>query len=346
MGSIGIVGYGAYIPRFRISVEEIARVWGESAENIKSGLMVEEKSVPDKDEDTITISVEAGKNALLRAGIDSRQVGALYIGSESHPYAVKPSGTVVGEALDLGSDLMVADFEFACKAGTAAIQCCYGLVKAGLIDYGMAIGADTSQGRPGDSLEYTASAGGAAFVIGKDPLARLEGTCSHTTDTSDFWRREGSGYPSHGARFTGKPAYFSHVVTCTKNLLENLSLKPADFKYAVFHMPNGKFPVRAGKVLGFSREQLETSLIVRKIGNTYSGSSLLGLCSVLDSAMPGDRILLTSYGSGAGADSFSFVVTDRILERRGRAPKTGDYIARKENIDYGTYARLRGKLKV
>ena len=343
---IGIVGYGAYIPRFRIAVEEIARIWGEDPENIKKGLLVEEKSVPDKDEDTITISVEAGKNALARAGIDPKKIGALYIGSESHPYIVKPSGTVVAEALGLSTNLMVADFEFACKAGTAAIQCCYGFVKAGVIEYGMAVGADTSQGRPGDALEYTASAGGAAFVIGPDPLARIEGMCSFTTDTADFWRRDGADYPSHGARFTGKPAYFAHVITCTKTLLERLSLKPGDFTYAVFHMPNGKFPLTAGESLGFTVAQMEKGLVVKRIGNTYSGSSLLGLTSVLDAAKPGDRILLTSYGSGAGADSFSFVVTDNILERRGLAPRTEEYIQNKEHIDYGTYVRLRGKLKV
>lgn len=343
---IGIVGYGAYVPRFRISVEEIARVWGEDPQNIKKGLLVEEKSVPDKDEDTVTISVEAGKNALARAGIDRKKIGALYIGSESHPYAVKPSGTVVAEALSLGTDLMVADFEFACKAGTAAMQCCYGLVKAGVIQYGMAIGADTSQGRPGDALEYTASAGGAAFVIGHDPLAILEATYSYTTDTPDFWRREGADYPSHGARFTGKPAYFHHVLTATKTLMQRMSLKPSDFTSAVFHMPNGKFPINAGTSLGFSMQQMEKGLVIKRIGNTYSGSSLLGLSNVLDSSKPGDRILVTSYGSGAGADSFSFLVTDKILERQRKAPFTEDYIKHKENIDYGTYVRLRGKLKV
>jgi len=343
--TIGITGYGAYVPRFRIAVEEIARVWGQDAETIKSGLLVQEKSVPDIDEDTITIAVEAGKNALLRAGIDPQKIGALYIGSESHPYAVKPSGTVVSEALNLGPELMLADYEFACKAGTAAMQCCYGLVKAGVIEYGMAIGADTSQGRPGDALEYTAAAGGAAYIIGPNPIAVLESTYSYTTDTSDFWRREGEDYPMHGARFTGKPAYFKHVIAATKGIMERLSLKPSDFTHAVFHMPNAKFPITAAKTLGFTKEQFEPSLIVKRIGNCYSGSSPLGLSAVLDIAKPGDRIIMTSYGSGAGSDSFVFTVTDRILEVRDKAKKTEDYISRKKNIDYGTYAKLRGKLK-
>jgi len=343
--SIGIVGYGAYVPRYRISVEEITRVWGENAEAFKRGLVINEKSVPDMDEDTVTISVEAAKNAILRAGIDSSKIGCLYIGSESHPYAVKPSGTIVSEALGLSNELMVADLEFACKAGTAGMQIAYGLVKAGLIEYGMAIGADTSQGRPGDALEYTAAAGGAAFVIGKDPLAKLDHTCSYTTDTSDFWRREGENYPSHGARFTGKPAYFKHVISATRMMLEKTGFKPSDFNYAVFHMPNGKFPITVAKALGFTMEQIDQSLVVRKIGNCYSGSSPLGLSNVLDISKPGDRILMSSYGSGAGSDSFIFTVTDKILERRDNAPKTEFYLNRKENIDYGTYVKLRRKLK-
>lgn len=343
---IGIVGYGAYVPRFRITVEEIARVWSDDAKAIKSGMGITEKSVPDIDEDTITISVEAGRNALLRAGIDPKKIGAIYIGSESHPYTVKPSGTVVAEALGMGPEFTCADLEFACKAGTAGMQICHSHVKAGQMDYGLAIGADTSQGRPGDALEYSAAAGGAAFIIGRDPLATIDATCSYTTDTSDFWRRDGQDYPSHGARFTGKPAYFNHVISATKMMLEKASMQPKDFNHVILHMPNAKFPETAAKMMGFTKEQMEAGLVVRRIGNCYSGSSILGLTAVLDIAKPGDRILLTSYGSGAGSDSFILTVTDRMLERRDRAPKTEHYIASKHYIDYGTYVRLRKKLKV
>jgi len=343
--SVGIVGYGAYIPRFRISVEEIAKVWGENPAAIKKGLVITEKSVPDLDEDTVTISVEATKNALERAGIDPLKIQSLYVGSESHPYAVKPSGTVVAEAIGANTNINIVDTEFACKAGTTCMYLCHGLVQAGYVDYGLAIGADCSQGRPGDALEYTAAAGGAAFIIGKDPLAVLDGFYFHTTDTSDFWRREGQDYPTHAARFTGKPAYFKHVVSAAEGLMKKLGTKPSDYNYAVFHMPNGKFPITAAKQLGFKPEQIEQGLVVKKIGNCYSGSSPLGLCAVLDVAKPGEKIIMVSYGSGAGSDAFAFTVTDKILERRDKAPKTDYYINKKKNIDYGTYVKLRGKLK-
>lgn len=344
---VGIVGYGAYIPRYRIKVEEIARIWGEDPENIKNGLKVAEKAVPNIDEDAATIAVEASRNALRMARIDPKRIGAIYVGSESHPYTVKPTGTVVAEAIEATPCLTVADYEFACKAGTAGIQSCMGLVSSGMVEYGLAVGADTAQGAPGDALEFTAAAGGAAYIIGmEDTVADFEGTYSYTTDTPDFWRREGQSYPRHGGRFTGSPAYFKHVQNATKGLLEKLGLKPEDFRYAVFHQPNGKFPRAVAEALGFTKEQIKDGMLVDRIGNTYSGSSPLGLARVLDVAEAGDRILLTSFGSGAGSDSFSIMATGAITEKRGRAPPVEKYIEGGKYIDYATYIKLRRKIKV
>ena len=187
--SVGIVGYGAFVPRRRIKVEEIAKVWGADAPSYKRGLQLYEKSVPGADEDTVTMSVEATHNALARSrGIDPADIGCVYIGSESHPYAVKPSGTVVAEAIGAVPEARIADFEFACKAGTEGLYVAYSLVKADEIKYGLGIGADTSQGAPGDALEYSAAAGSAAFIFGAEPervLAEVTATYSWTTDTLD-----------------------------------------------------------------------------------------------------------------------------------------------------------------
>jgi hydroxymethylglutaryl-CoA synthase len=344
---VGIVGYGSYIPVYRIKVEAIAKVWGADAETMRKGLKVDEKSVPSPDEDTATIAVEASRNAMLRARINPKRIGAVYVGSESHPYAVKPTATILAEALEATPNLTAADFEFACKAGTAAMQAIFGLVKAEMIEYGVAVGADTSQGAPGGALEYTAAAGGASFIIGKDNLiAKLNGTRSFTTDTPDFWRRERQAYPRHGGRFTGEPAYFKHILSASKNMMNALGLEPKDINYFIPHQPNGKFPRQVAKKLGFTEEQLLPGLLSLQIGNTYSGASPLGLTAVLDIAKPGEKILLTSYGSGAGSDSFVFTVTDKITEVQGLAPKTSDYINKKKYVDYGTYAKYRGKINL
>jgi len=345
--NVGIVGYGAHLPRHRIKIEEIAKVWGADAPSYKKGLELREKSVPAPDEDVITLSVEAARNALARAGdVSPRDIGAVYIGSESHPYAVKPSGTVVAEAIGATPDCRVADFEFACKAGSEAMFVVYGLVKAGLIRYGLAIGADTSQGAPGDALEYSAAAGAASFIIGSENLvATIDHTYSFMTDTPDFWRREYQHYPQHAGRFTGEPAYFKHVTGATKGILERTGMKPSDFDFAVFHQPNGKFPMRVGKMLGFKREQIETGWLVPVLGNTYSGSSPMGLTAVLDIAKPGNKILLCSYGSGSGSDSFVITVTDRIDQVRDRAVRTRKLLDENQvYLEYGAYAKYRKKI--
>lgn len=345
--NVGIASYGAYIPKYRIRVEEITKVWGANANSIIDGLMVYEKSVPDIDEDAITIAVEAARHAINRANINPEKIGAIYTGSESHPYAVKPSSTVVGEAIGATPELTVADFEFACKAGTAAIQTCMGMVDSGMIELGMAIGSDVSQGAPGDALEYTAAAGGVAYVIGKkDLVANIESTYSYTTDTPDFWRREGKPYPEHGGRFTGEPGYFKHVTSAAQGLMKKMGTKPSDYDYAIFHQPNGKFPIRVAKMLDFTNEQIKPGLVVTRLGNTYSGSCMMGLAATLDIAKAGDRIFMTSFGSGAGSDAFSFTVTDRIEDIRNGAPSIEKLLADPIYINYATYARHKGKIKL
>lgn len=343
---IGIVGYGSYLPRYRIKVESIAKEWGSDPEAIKRGLQLYEKTVPGLDEDTITISVEAARNALKRAGIDPQLIGAVYIGSESHPYAVKPSGTTLIDALGIGPNVHVASFEFACKAGTEAMYLAYSLVKANEMKYAMGIGADTSQGAPGDALEYSASAGGSAFIMGKENVvAEILFTTSYTSDTPDFWRREHEFYPRHAGRFTGEPAYFRHVINAAQNLLKKSGMKPEDFKYSVFHMPNGKFPQMAAKKLGFTKKQMEVGWIAPWMGNTYSGSSPTGLSAVLDVAKPGDKIFMVSFGSGAGSDGFIFKVTDKILDVQDKAVKLREMLDKgKIYLDYGEYAKFRGKI--
>ncbi len=340
---VGIVGYGAYIPRYRLPGSEVARVWT----NGLGGSPVKEKAVAGLDEDVTTMSVEAARNALARAQISAQEIRAVWVGSESHPYSVKPTSTIVAESIGTTPNIQAADWEFACKAGTEAVQASIGIVGSGMGRYTLSIGMDTAQGRPGDALEYTAASGGAAFIIGpaEEAVAVYQGSYSFVTDTPDFWRRANATYPSHGDRFTGEPAYFHHVLSAGQALMDMLGTTAQDYTHAVFHQPNVKFPARAAALLGFSAEQIQTGLLADVIGNVYSGSCMVGLTAILDIAQPGDRILMVSYGSGAGSDAFDLLVTERVERVRHLAPATQDYINRRSVIDYATYARFRGKLK-
>jgi len=340
---VGVIGYGSYIPQYRLPNSEVSRVWGDGERG-----PIKEKAVAGLDEDTITIAIEAARNAMARANITAEELRAIWVGSESPPYAVKPAATVVAEALGATPFLLAADFEFACKAGTEALQAAIGLVGSGMGESALAIGADTAQGRPGDELEYTASSGGSAFIIGpaEQAVAVCQGSLSYVTDTPDFWRRPHEHYPRHGGRFTGEPAYFHHSMAAAGALLDELGMQPTDFTYAVFHQPNVKFPERVAKRLGFKPEQIAPGLLSNVIGNTYAGASLTGFSAVLDIAKPGERVLLVSFGSGAGSDAFAWEITATIAARRAAAPLVADYIRRRVPIDYALYARYRGKLRM
>jgi hydroxymethylglutaryl-CoA synthase len=129
--------------------------------------------------------------------------------------------------------------------------------------------------------------------------------------------------------------------------MEQIGSEPGDYRWAVFHQPNPKFPRRVARGLGFTDEQLGPGLVVDHIGNTYAGSSLLGLAAVLDVAEPGDRIFFCSYGSGAGSDAFSLVANGRLDAARAAAPAVADYLRRGLELhDYGQYLRVSRKIRM
>jgi hydroxymethylglutaryl-CoA synthase len=337
--SPGIVGYGVYTSKFRIKEGSI------------------ERSVPFIDEDSITAAVEAGKLALIHAGVDSSHIGKIYVGSESNPYAVKPIASKVAQVLKLGEEdedvqgVDAVDTEFACKAATSMFKDAASLVNypKSNIQCAMVTGTDNAQAAPrdcaGGELDLFVGYGAASFIFGNcDVIAEIEGWYSCTSDTPDFWRRDGEPYPMHGGRFTGDPAYFKHIRKSAKKLMERLNLQVADVDYFVAHQPNVQFPVRIAKELGFKEEQYLPMLQVAKFGNTYSGASPVGLAAVLDIAKPDERIVIASYGSGAGSDAYSIVATSQILEKRQNQKLTVRYQTENpftEYVDYTTYRRLK-----
>jgi len=338
----GIASYGTYIPKYRIPLSDIAEMWQKNPQEITAGLKVIEKAVPAIDEDAVTMGIEASKKALTMAGIPATSIESIYFGSESHPYAVNPSASIVAEYLQIGNNYFAADLEFACKAATAGMQATIGLLESKQISYGLVVGSDTAQGKPHDALEYTAASAACAYIMNRkktDCIASVLAMTSFTSNTPDFWRRDGAKYPSHFGRFTGEPAYFMHILSAGKKLLAKSGLTPKDFSYCVFHMPNGKFPRVAAKKLGFTPEQLAPSLTVEKIGNPYSASSLLGLAAVLDIAKSNEKIFFVSYGSGAGADGFIFETTKKIREKQKRTIPVSKQMEDKIYISYSTYLK-------
>jgi len=338
----GIVGYGAYVPKYRIRVEEVAEASGKNPDLYRG--VVKEKALPFLDEDTRTFAVEAAERAMFHAGADKNTVDVVSVGTESNPYVVYPVAVSVAEACGLPSSVNPYDAHFACKAATSQFGLMSGAIQAGIYRNALVIGSDNSQARPGDALDYSVGAGAAALLLGSEGvIATLDGVAHYSSDTPDFYRREGERYPSHGQRFTGEQAYFRTVVSAGKSLLDRTGLSSGDFDYFVAHQPNMKFPRSAARALGFEKDQYELGNAVDYIGNLYAGSCIAGLCDILDVAKPSERIMMVAYGSGAGSDAYVFTVTDEIEGKRERAITLSGQIfnPRREYVSYEFYRRTK-----
>lgn len=351
----GIVAVGHYVPYLRVDTRTLAEQWGVSAQLERMYRLNGRNrvAVHAADEDAVTLGVVAAERA-LRALSSSPEIRAVLTGSESHPYAVKPSSVIIADALGLGPDVFAADLQFACKGGTAAALLSAALVRAGLGAYTLAIGTDCPQSAPGSLLEASVGAGACALVLGPavESIARIEATASAASDATDFWRRDGAQFPTVVGKFSVDEGYFAHSERVARALMDVSGTKPSDYAYCVFHQPYAALPSALAKRLGFSAQQVKPGLIASRIGNTYSASTLLALCAVLEQASAGDKILLVSFGSGAGSDGMVLQATDLLAEYRVRSSESGlDPLERElgeDHVDwlsYGQYARASGKLR-
>ena len=350
---VGIVSYGCYVPYLRVDVKTFAEQWGVPAQLERMYRLNGRNrvAVNAADEDTVTLAVAAAERALTtHSGLP---IASVMVGSESHPYAVKPTSIIVAEALGLTPDVFAADLEFACKGGSASVLLATAIAKSKAGEYALAIGADCPQSAPGSLLEASVGAGACAFLVGPESqsVAVVEAVASAASDATDFWRRDGAQYPSVVGKFSVDEGYFAHSERVARTLFELTGTKASDFAYCVFHQPYAALPSQLAKSLGFSAAQVKPGLTASKIGNTYSASCLLALAAVLEQAKEGERILLVSFGSGAGSDGLVLRIGEGIERyrraRREAGLETLEVEFGQDHCDwlsYGRYARGQGKL--
>jgi 2-acetylphloroglucinol acetyltransferase len=348
---VGITSYGTYIPRHRMMVEESVRVWENALVTmLKDKTLVSERVVLAPDEDTITMAVEAGRQALSRWNGTYRQLGGLFLGTCTNPYDSRPSATLVAEALGDQPWLSCADVQFSTRSGTAALQVARAMVASGAVASVMAIGSDAMNrhAAPGTLPEYAASAGAGALIVGDQPddiVAELGPFTTFCSDLSDAFRLEGERYIRSGgtAAVDSGVGLFRHVAQAVRRHLGQHKLEPHHFTHVVFQQPFGVSPIALASRLGFRMEQVQTGLVAYELGDLGSASVLVALAAVLDRAHPGDTILVAAYGFGAGADVATLRVTP-AMERFRRTPPTVErQIQHKVLVDYATAMKYEGK---
>ncbi len=351
----GIAGYGAFIPRFRLRVDDIWDVWMNQIDPpgvIKEMRGLEEKAVCRWDEDAVTMAVAAAKAAVERARISADDVEALFFGSCTNPYASKASVTGIAEALTARREIISADLQFATKSGTAAMQVCAAMLDSGRAKYALAIGSDALSRHvpPNDTLEYSAGSAAAALVMSRENvIAEIEDMYTYNTHTPEFFRLDGERYIKHAASEDGQYlwGYEEHVNKAVQNYFTKAGGTARDFAYLAISSPDGALPLKVGQELGFDARQITPGLFVSQIGDCGSASSLLSLIAVLGKAEPGQRILVVSYGFGAGCDVISLRATDLLSQQRKQEstyPSLQEMVGDKEYLNYAQYLRQERKL--
>lgn len=327
----GIVGYGAYIPKFRIERSEIGKAWQGGGRG--------EKSVLGTDEDVITMAVEAALNAVEVARIDpTRDLGALYLASTSAPYVEHSSAGIVAEALGVRADAELADFGTTTRSSFAALKSCADSVAAGRIQYGLVIGSDSRPGAPGSAGEQNFGAAAAAVIVGPEsPVASIDTSEVYSTRFMDRWRAPSDDYVrDYDQRFTREFGYIKHVKGAVQRFVEKSNVGVDAFQHVVLQYVDERLTSTVAKSLGVKPAQMARGDVGSRVGDVGAASPLLGLAAVLDTADPGDRILAVSYGSGT-SDALSLMVGDGLDRRIERSCEY--YLSSKESIDYVTYLK-------
>jgi 3-hydroxy-3-methylglutaryl CoA synthase len=345
----GIISYGVALPKYRIEAGEIWKVWKNLAISFFDMLSIGERGVLGPEEDTLTLAVAAAKQALERSGVGTEKIGALLLGTGTSPYATKAAATVMVDALGLPNTVLATDVQCADKSGSTALWLAAAMIEAGQIDYALVIGADTMNRhtQPGMVLEYVASAGAVAFILGKEnPIAMLEAMSTHSHDQNDYFRTEGERFMQPGAGFYGWVANWGlldHVIPAGQALFEKTGLKPADFAKFAVPQKTGIRPLMTMGKLELDMMQVLPFVLTAQIGDCGAAGVPLSLAHILDFAEPGERIGVIDYGSGAGCDAWSLVCTEALAERR---PQSGLVIQQLEDkimVDYATMSKYEQK---
>jgi hydroxymethylglutaryl-CoA synthase len=330
----GITSIGAYIPRYRLSLEEIAKFW--HAKNAGG-----EKAVAGFDEDAATMAVAASLDCMTR---NPEEADGLYLATTTAPYKEKQAAALIASAVDLKRESHTADFTNSLRSGSIAMRSAMDAIKSGSAKNVLVTASDCRLGATQGKFEQLLGDGAAAVTIGSErTIADLEGAFSFFNDFTDLWRKEGDVFiQSTEGRFAYAEGVLPAIQEAVSCVMKRCSATPKNFSKIVYYASDAREHADLAKRLGFERSQIQDPLF-SQIGNTGTAASLLMLVAALEEAQPGDRILYVTYGDGC--DAMVFRVTKNIAAMRARL-SLKDKLAKKISIDYGKYLAWRDLLPV
>jgi 3-hydroxy-3-methylglutaryl CoA synthase len=333
----GIIGFGSYVPRYRLPREVIAKEWGQPS-------MGGERAVAGHDEDSLTLAINAAFHALPEG--TAADIGAIYFASTTPPYREKQSAATIAAALDAGTDVRTADITDSLRAGTSALRAALDAVQAGA-RRALVCAGDCRMAEPDTYAEQNYGDAGAAIVLGGEGepvIAEVIGAYSQTEEFLGTWRNDEQEFlHAFPGAFETKVGYAPFVIGAVRGLLEQTGTAPKAIAKAVIAGPSPRAVAGVAKSLTLDLKQQVQDTLWMLIGDTGTAQPLVLLAGALERAAPGELILLVSYGDGA--DALLLRTTDAISGyKTGRSLFA--QIERKRLLpSYGKYARFRKLIK-
>lgn len=333
----GIVSYGAHIPRLRLRRESIADQIGWLVPGV-TGLAQGEKAIANWDEDSVTMAVAAARDCLV--GTNKSSVEALYLASTTLPFVDRLNAGIVATALNLGEELLAADFTSTQKAATTALTTALEVVAGGSRSTVLVVGSDQRQARVGSGYEMLLGDGAAALLVGnQDVIAELEGSYSVSHDFVDHYRGAERRFDyTWEERWVREEGYGKIIPQAVTGLLERIKVGLEDVDRLVFPSLNRRDHATVARALGAAPEKVADNLQL-VCGETGAAHPLVMLVAALEQAEPGERVVVASFGQGS--DALSFRVTERIRDLAPRSGVRGSLGHKSVTDNYMKYLRFR-----
>src|ERR1700691_3620900 len=323
----GIVSSGSYVPYRRLKRSAIAAVLGTPAGK-------GERAIASFDEDSVSMAVEAARDALKAA--PAREVQALIFATTTPPYAEKLSAAVIGAATQLPAEIRASDMTGSVRPGISAILQGADAVSGGAKRALVAIG-DCRLAAPEGKAEQTTGDGAVAFVLGaENVIAEIEASASLTREFLDTWRATGERFAhSWEERFTLTQAHSPLLGTVIKNVLEKAKVAPTDLSKVILDAPNARAADEIARALKIDPAKFSDSFTLT-IGQTGAAHAGLMLSAALPSAKPGDRILVATVADGGDAILLRGTPANACLKP---VHAVGPMIDSKGDVSYANYLK-------
>jgi 3-hydroxy-3-methylglutaryl CoA synthase len=329
---VGIITCGYHVPFCRLEREKIGQAW---ARRTGKG----ERAAIYFDEDALTLGLEATQRCIEdkgKAGID-----ALYFASTSAPFWQRSSASFMAAACDLPPECETMDFAGSLRSATSALRVSLDALNSNRLSRVLIAAGDVRDGQPGEGEEEWFGDAGSAVLVGREGVvAEVLGAASRSDDFLDEWRRDTDGFvQTQSSRFSTERGYQASLVAVGQALLKKQGIQPQDCARIILPSPDGRAHINAAKKLGFQDAQIQNPLF-QEVGACGSAAPFFLLAAALETAQPGDRLLLLAYGEGA--DGFLLQVTDEI-RKRSTHRSLSDHLSEKRLYpSYQIYKKMRG----